>query len=164
VREYRLAKEVVKGKLSLGEMRIEDLHGVEATPCYLARMLGALIAALLTTLASAQHCTEINVDRSSGFCTVPDHALTPSEMDASKVCVSNVERPRDVTMAEKNAILAAYGWPADTDKSTGEFDHWLPHWMGGSNGQKNIWFESHSGRYGSQPKTRWNDYCGRRCV
>ena len=95
-------------------------------------LVGIVLALILTThLASAeQHCRKADIDRSSGFCTVPDPALTPGEMDASLACVSNVDRPRRVTEAEKNAILAAYGLPAGTDKSTGEFDHWLPHWMG----------------------------------
>lgn len=104
------------------------------------------------------------MDRSSGFCTVPDHALTPGEMDTSKVCVSNVERPRDVMTAEKNAILAAYGWPASTDKSSGEFDHWLPHWMGGSDGQKNTGLNLTPENTDRSPKTRWNDYYGSLCV
>jgi hypothetical protein len=95
-------------------------------------LLGTVLAVVLTThLALAmQHCSKADVDRSTGFCTVPDPALTPGEMDASLACVSNVDRPRHVTEAEKNAILAAYGLPARTDKSSGEFDHWLPHWMG----------------------------------
>jgi len=123
-----------------------------------------LTVVLVSGLASAQHCSKINVDRSSGFCTVPDAALTPGQMDRSKACVSNVERPRDVTEAEKNSILAAYGFPADTDKSTGEFDHWYPHWMGGSDGPTNIWFEPHAGKYGSFTKDKveemlWREVC-----
>ena len=119
---------------------------------------------LLAGFASAQHCAKINVDRSSGFCTVPDPRLTPGEMDPAKVCVSNVERPRDVTEVEKNSILAAYGFPSGTDKSTGEFDHWYPHWMGGSDGPKNIWFEPHAGKYGSFTKDKveellWREVC-----
>ena len=119
---------------------------------------------LLAGLAHAQHCAKINVDRSSGFCTVPDPALTPGEMDPAKACVSNVERPRDVTEAEKDSILAAYGFPPDTDKSSGEFDHWYPHWMGGSDGPKNIWFEPHAGKYGSFTKDKveellWREVC-----
>ena len=35
-----------------------------------------------------------------------------------------------------------------------EFDHWLPHWMGGSDGQKNIWFEPHAGKFGSLVKDK----------
>lgn len=104
------------------------------------------------TASAKQHCSKINIDRSSGFCTVPDPALTPGEMDESLACVSNENRPRHVTEAEKKAILAAYGLPADTDESTGEFDHWLPHWMGGSDGPKNIWFERHAGKFGSVAK------------
>jgi hypothetical protein len=75
-------------------------------------------------------------------------------MDASLACVSNVDRPRRVTEAEKKAILAAYGLPAGTDKSTGEFDHWLPHWMGGSDTERNIWFERHAGKFGSFTKDK----------
>ena len=104
---------------------------------------------LLVGIASAQHCRKIDIDKSSGFCTVPDPKLTHGEMDASLACVSNTDRPRSVTNAEKNAVLAAYGYPASTMKSSGEFDHWFPHWMGGSDGPKNIWFEPHAGRYGS---------------
>jgi hypothetical protein len=67
-------------------------------------------------------------------------------------------------MKEKNAILAAYGYPAGTDKSTGEFDHWFPHWMGGSDGQDNIWFEPHTGKFGSLAKDKvelllWRKVC-----
>ena len=109
----------------------------------------------VSTLASAkQHCHKVDVDKSSGFCTVPDPALTPGKMDESVACVSNGDRPRKVTTKEKNAILKAYGYPANTDKSTGEFDHWLPHWMGGSDGEENIWFEPHAGNFGSLTKDK----------
>lgn len=113
---------------------------------------------------AAQHCRKNNLDSSSGYCTVPDHKLTPGKMDSSLVCKSNEDRPRKVTMSEKNAILKAYGYPADTDKSTGEFDHWLPHWMGGSDDQKNIWFEPHKGTFGSLAKDKvelmlWRKVC-----
>lgn len=104
--------------------------------------------------SAKQHCSKRNVDRSSGFCTVPDSRLTPGEMDASLACVSNANRPRKVTDAEKKAILAAYGWPANTDPNSGEFDHWLPHWMGGSDTQRNIWFEPHAGDFGSLTKDK----------
>jgi hypothetical protein len=119
---------------------------------------------LAATLASAQHCPKIDIDRSSGFCTVPDPKLTPGEMDASLVCVSNSDRPRNVTNSEKDAILAAYGYPASTKKSTGEYDHWYPHWMGGSDTAKNIWFEPHAGKFGSFTKDKvefllWRKVC-----
>jgi hypothetical protein len=71
-------------------------------------------------LASAQHCRKVDVDKSSGFCTVPDPSLTPGEMDPSLACVSNRDRPRAVTDSEKNTILAAYGYPTSTKKSSGE--------------------------------------------
>jgi hypothetical protein len=114
-----------------------------------------LALVFLTGIASAgKHCKDADIDPSSGFCTVPDPALTPGLMDASLVCTSNQDRPRKVTPAEKNKILAAYGLPANTDKTTGEFDHWLPHWMGGSDKQANIWFEPHAGKLGSLAKDK----------
>ena len=66
--------------------------------------------------------------------------------------------------SEKDAILAAYGYPANTKKSSGEFDHWFPHWMGGSDGAKNIWFEPHAGKFGSFAKDKvelllWRKVC-----
>ena len=119
---------------------------------------------LLVGMASAQHCRRINIDKSSGSCTVPDPSLTPGEMDPSLACVSNAARPRAVTSSEKDAIVRAYGYPANTEKSTGEFDHWLPHWMGGSDGPKNIWFEPHAGTFGSFAKDKvelllWRKVC-----
>jgi hypothetical protein len=116
-------------------------------------MVVVLTCASSVALAQ-QHCSSVNVDRSSSFCTVPDPILTPGEMDESLACISNVDRPRQVTEAEKNAILKAYGAPADTDKSSGEFDHWFPHWMGGSDSSKNIWFEPHVGKFGSLAKDK----------
>lgn len=119
----------------------------------------------LTSLAFAkQHCRKVDIDSSTGLCTVPDHKLTPGLMDSSLVCESNADRPRNVTTAEKNAILKAYGYPANTDKSTGEFDHWLPHWMGGSDTEANIWFEPHAGTFGSLAKDKvelilWRKVC-----
>lgn len=119
---------------------------------------------LATGFAAAQHCRRVDIDKSSGFCTVPDPALTPGEMDSSLVCVSNEGRPRNVTDSEKNAILTAYGYPASTKKSSGEFDHWFPHWMGGSDGPKNIWFELHAGKFGSRVNDKvelllWRNVC-----
>jgi hypothetical protein len=129
-----------------------------------AYVLIAVGLMLVASSASAQHCRKIDIDKSSGFCTVPDPALTPGEMDPSLACVSNADRPRSVTNSEKNAILAAYGYPANTDKSSGEFDHWFPHWMGGSDGTKNIWFEPHAGKFGSFAKDKvelllWRRVC-----
>jgi hypothetical protein len=126
--------------------------------------LQCLLLVLLVGMASAQHCRKIDIDKSSGRCTVPDPALTPGEMDASLACVSNADRPRSVTNAEKDSILAAYGYPANTDKSTGEFDHWYPHWMGGSDTPENIWFEPHAGQFGSFAKDKvelllWRKVC-----
>jgi hypothetical protein len=123
-----------------------------------------LTVILLASMASAQHCPKRQIDKSSGYCVVPDPALTPGEMDPSLACVSNNDRPRNVTDSEKDAILAAYGFPASTKKTTGEFDHWFPHWMGGSDGPKNIWFEPHAGTFGSFTKDKvelmlWRAVC-----
>jgi hypothetical protein len=123
-----------------------------------------LTVVLLGSLASAQHCRKIDIDKSSGYCVVPDPALTPGEMNPALACESNHERPRNVTESEKDAILAEYGYPAGTNKSTGEFDHWFPHWMGGSDGPKNIWFEPHAGKFGSFAKDKvelmlWRAVC-----
>ena len=38
---------------------------------------------LLVGIAPAQHCRKIDIDKSSGFCTVPDHSLTPGKMQTS---------------------------------------------------------------------------------
>jgi hypothetical protein len=127
-------------------------------------ILMGMILICVTSAASAQHCRKSDIDKSTGFCTVPDHALTPGKMDASLACVSNRDRPRAVSDTEKDAILAAYGYPAGTKKSSGEFDHWLPHWMGGSDGQENIWFEPHAGKFGSLAKDKvelllWRKVC-----
>lgn len=127
-------------------------------------ILITLAVPFLGSLASAQHCRHSDIDPTSGFCTVPDPRLTPGEMDSSLVCVSNEDRPRSVTTPEKNAILAAYGYPPNTDKSKGEFDHWIPHWMGGSDGPRNIWFEPHEGKFGSYAKDKvelllWRAVC-----
>jgi hypothetical protein len=126
--------------------------------------LVALMFILLTCSAWAQHCRKADTDPSTGSCTVPDPALTPGLMDSSLVCVSNQDRPCNVTLAEKKAILKAYGYPASTDMSTGEFDHWFPHWMGGSDTQENIWFELHAGKFGSLAKDKvelllWRKVC-----
>jgi hypothetical protein len=130
-----------------------------------SRLLIVSIFLLANGMVFAQrHCGNVNIDKSSGFCTVPDPALTPGEMDASLACVSNTDRPRSVSVSEKNAILASYGYPATTKKSSGEFDHWFPHWMGGSDGPKNIWFEPHAGKFGSVAKDKvelllWRKVC-----
>jgi hypothetical protein len=129
-----------------------------------AHFLVALAFSLVTSLALAQHCRQIDIDPSSGFCTVPDPTLTPGEMNPSLACVSNSDRPRTVTNSEKDAILSAYGYPPNTNKSAGEFDHWFPHWMGGSDGPRNIWFEPHAGKFGSFAKDRvelllWRKVC-----
>jgi hypothetical protein len=128
------------------------------------KYLSLILLVSVASASAAQHCRKIDIDKSSGLCTVPDSALTPGKMDASLACVSNTDRPRSVTDSEKSAILAAYGYPANTKKSTGEFDHWFPHWMGGADTQENIWFEPHAGKFGSYAKDKvelllWRKVC-----
>jgi hypothetical protein len=125
--------------------------------------LMVLASMFVTSLASAQHCRKADIDKSSGYCTVPDPLLTPGEMDASLAC-SNGGRLRQVSASTQNYILVAYGYSTDTDKSSGEFDHWFPEWMGGSDGPKNIWFEPHAGKFGSYAKDKvehmlWQKVC-----
>jgi hypothetical protein len=50
------------------------------------RLIVAVTFIFFAGLGSAQHCQKINIDKSSGFCTVPDPAPTPGMMDASLVC------------------------------------------------------------------------------
>src|SRR5271170_8503765 len=123
---------------------------------FTANILMALMALMLmltASLASAQHCRKADIDKSSGYCTVPDPQLTPGEMDASLAC-STGGHLRQVSDSEKDSILVSYGYPADTNRSIGEFDHWFPEWMGGSDGPKNIWFEPHRGKFGSYAKDK----------
>ena len=73
----------------------------------LLAILSCLLPFLLAGFASAQHCSKADEDPTTGFCTVPDPSLTRGEMDSFLVCVSNQDRPRKVSMKEKNDILAA---------------------------------------------------------
>ena len=113
-------------------------------------VLGLLFA---SSLALGQHCRKVDIDKSTGYCTVPDPSLTPGEMDASMAC-STLGHLRQVSDSEKSFVLVAYGYPEDTDKDSGEFDHRYPEWMGGTDGPKNIWFEPHAGRFGSYAKDK----------
>lgn len=116
-----------------------------------------LVLALLfgTSLASAQHCGKADIDKSTGFCTVPDPEITPGEMDASLACSPSRGHLRQISDSEKDLVLVAYGFPTDKKtKSSGEFDHWYPEWMGGTDGPKNIWYEPHVGKFGSYAKDK----------
>jgi hypothetical protein len=120
--------------------------------------LMVLALMFVTSLATAQHCRKVDVDKSTGYCTVPDPSLTPGEMDASLACSPSRGHLHQVSNSEKDLILAAYGYPSDKKtKSSGEFDHWFPEWMGGSDGPKNIWFEPHAGKFGSYAKDKVED-------
>jgi hypothetical protein len=124
---------------------------------FTANHLIVLAFMFVATLASAQHCRKVDIDKSTGYCTVPDSKLTPGEMDASLAC-STHGRLHQVSDSDKDFILAAYGFPSDKKtKSSGEFDHWYPEWMGGSDGPKNIWFEPHAGKFGSYAKDKVED-------
>ena len=129
-----------------------------------AYALGVLALLSITGLASAhQHCKKTDIDKSSGYCTVPDPALTPGEMDASLAC-SNQGRLHTVSHSNQNLILATYGYPSDTDTSAGEFDHRIPEWMGGSDAPKNIWFEPHAGQFGSYAQDKSSLCFTKRCA
>lgn len=112
-----------------------------------------LLMVLGNALASAQHCRKVDIDKSSGYCTVPDPKITPGEMDAALAC-SPAGHLRQVSQSTRALILAAYGLPTNIDESSGEFDHFFPEWMGGTDGPKNIWFEPHAGRFGSYAKDK----------
>jgi hypothetical protein len=79
-------------------------------------------------------------------------------MDASLACSPSHAHLRQVSDSEKDLVLVAYGFPTDKKtKASGEFDHWFPEWMGGSDGAKNIWFEPHAGKFGSYAKDKVED-------
>ena len=44
---------------------------------FTANNLMVLALLSITTLASAEHCRKVDINKSSGYCTVPDPALTP---------------------------------------------------------------------------------------
>ena len=76
-------------------------------------------------------------------------------MDASLACSPSHGHLRQVSDSEQNVILVAYGFPTDKKtKSSGEFDHWFPEWMGGTDGPKNVWFEPRAGKFGSYAKDK----------
>src|SRR5271170_2432450 len=128
---------------------------------FTANILMALMALMLmltASLASAQHCRKADIDKSTGYCTVPDPELTPGEMDASLACSPSRGHLRQVNDSEKDLVLVAYGFTTDKKtKASGEFDHWYPEWMGGTDGPKNIWFEPHAGKFGSYAKDKVED-------
>jgi hypothetical protein len=131
-----------------------------------SNILMVLALMLVTSLATAQHCRKVDIDKSTGYCTVPDPSLTPGEMDASLACSPSRGHLHQVGDSEKDLVLLAYGYPSDKKtKSSGEFDYWYPEWMGGSDGPKNIWFEPHAGKFGSYAKDNVEDMLYRKvCV
>lgn len=66
---------------------------------------------LLVGMASAQHCRKMDIDKSSGFCTVPDPALTPGEMDPSLACVSKMTA---LAASRRSRRMQSCGGPTDT--------------------------------------------------
>jgi hypothetical protein len=123
----------------------------------ITRTILAIAMMFLANAAWAKHCREVDVDKSTGYCTVPDRSLTPGEMDASLACSTN-GRLHQVSDSDKNFILTSYGFSPDKKTaSSGEFDHWYPEWMGGTDGPKNIWFEPHRGKFGSYAKDKVED-------
>jgi len=49
--------------------------------------IATLAFLLVAGSAVGQHCRKADIDKSTGYCTVPDHKLTPGLMDASLVCL-----------------------------------------------------------------------------
>ncbi len=119
---------------------------------------------LIVGMASAQYCPKIEIDKTSGSCTVPDPALTPGEMDASLACVSNADRPRSVTNSEKDAILRAYGYlriPTNqqANSTTGIRTGWA-----GRTGQRTSGSSRMQASSARSPKTKLNFSFGERCA
>jgi hypothetical protein len=81
-------------------------------------------------------------------------SLPNAGRDGRFACLLEPGRLRTVSDSEQTSILVAYGYSPDVNKSSGEFDHWIPEWMGGTDGPKNIWFEPHAGKYGSFAKDK----------
>jgi hypothetical protein len=137
-----------------------EMSGSLQPKLLIATML--LLVGMASAQSWAQYCREI--DRSSGFCTVPDSALTPGEMDPALACVSSTNRPRSVTNAGRMrsspqtdarririgppaSSISGFriGWEEVTDRETF-----------GSNPTL-----ASSGR---SPKTRWKGCSGGRCA
>jgi hypothetical protein len=67
-------------------------RNMSLTPMIQMKPTNVLIAAtflVVANLASALHCRNIHINKTSGFCTVADPKLTPGEMDPTQACVSN---------------------------------------------------------------------------
>jgi hypothetical protein len=67
--------------------------------------LALLALILVSSLATAQHCRNVDIDKSTGYCTVPDPNLTPGEMDASLACSPSHAHLRQVSDSEKDLVL-----------------------------------------------------------
>ena len=115
---------------------------------------------LLVGMASAQHCRKIDIDKSSGFCTVPDPKLTRGEMDASLACVSNGDRPRREALEPRGLRIARKALRNLLASSTiGCLTG-----MGGSDTAKNRCFEPHTGKFSLLSKNEaelllWRNVC-----
>jgi hypothetical protein len=75
-------------------------RNMSLTPMIQMKPTNVLIAGtflVVANLASAQHCRNIDINKTSGFCTVPDPKLTPGEMDPTQACVSNTENALSVS-------------------------------------------------------------------
>jgi hypothetical protein len=75
--------------------------------------LMVLALMFVTSLATAQHCRKGDIDKSTGYCTVPDPELTPGEMDASLACSPSHGHLRQVSDSEQDLVLVRYGFPTD---------------------------------------------------
>ena len=77
-----------------------------------SNILMVLALMFVTSLATAQHCRKVDIDTSTGYCTVPDPSLTPGEMDASLACSpsrGHLHQVGDLAIPKKTLS----SWPTD---------------------------------------------------
>jgi|SRR5580700_5823834 hypothetical protein len=89
-------------------------RNMSLTPMIQMKPTNVLIAGtflVVANLASAQHCRNIDINKTSGFCTVPDPKLTPGEMDPTQACVSNTENALSVSAVYSSCrVQRKLGW------------------------------------------------------
>jgi hypothetical protein len=108
----------------------------------LLRALGAVL--VIVTAAHAHHNGHGHAGRYGatvdGF-LLPNHRVTPGLVfttDVHKIADPGyAAQARHLTMAEKKAVAAEYGYTGPD--SAVEYDHLIPLELGGSNDLKNIW-------------------------
>lgn len=96
--------------------------------------------------------------------SLPDAKCTPGAVlttDIKTICkVGYTKTVRDVTLATRKKVFAAYGIPW-SQHSSYEVDHLIPLEVGGSNDIKNLWPEWSAGKTGSISKDSFENYLHR---